>query len=270
MAPPQEVRMEYENIRLTMDGGVATLTLDRPDAANAMDLPTMKELMHAAIRCDEDRGVRAVIVTGNGRFFSAGGDLAGFADAGESMGELLKEMTTYFHAAISRLARMDAPVIAAVNGVAAGAGLSFVAACDLAVAAESAMFTSAYTAASLTPDGSSTWFVPRLIGMRRAMELMLTNRRLAAAEAHEWGLVNLVVPDDELMDSVNEMASTFAVGGTLAFGGVKRLLQTSFTESLETQMELEARTIAAMSHTSDGREGVDAFLNKRRPVFRAE
>lgn len=262
--------MEYEKIGLAMDGGVATLTLDRPDAANAMDLPMMVELMHAAIRCDEDRDVRAVVVTGNGRFFSAGGDLAGFAEAADDMGMLLKEMTTYFHAAISRLARMDAPVIAAVNGVAAGAGMSFVAACDLAIAAESAMFTSAYTAAALTPDGSSTWFLPRLVGMRRAMELMLTNRRLSAAEAMEWGLVNQVVADDELMPTVAELAGRLAAGGTVAYGGVKRLLQSTFSETLETQMELESRTIADMSRTFDGREGVDAFLNKRTPRFRGE
>ncbi len=230
----------------------------------------MQELMHASIRCDEDPGIRAVVATGSGRFFSAGGDLSAFADAGDEAGMLLKEMTTYFHAAISRFSRMNAPIIAAVNGIAAGAGMSFVAACDLAIAAESAMFTSAYTAASLTPDGSSTYFVPRLIGMRRAMELMLTNRRLSAAEALEWGLINRVVPDDELMPTVRELATELAAGGTLAYGAVKRMLHETFAGTLETQMEMEARAIAAMSHTHDGREGIDAFLNKRRPEFRGE
>jgi 2-(1,2-epoxy-1,2-dihydrophenyl)acetyl-CoA isomerase len=262
--------MEFEGILFDVDGGVATVTFNRPDHAHSMDRDFMYELMHVAIRCDEDPGIRAVIATGSGRFFSAGGDLASFGDAGDEAGMLLKEMTTYYHAAISRFSRMNAPIIAAVNGVAAGAGLSFVAASDLAVAAESAMFTSAYTAASLTPDGSSTYFLPRLIGMRRAMELMLTNRRLSAAEALEWGLVNQVVADDELMDTVRHIATDLAGGGTLAYGAVKRMLHESFANTLETQMEMEARSIAAMSHTRDGREGIDAFLNKRTPQFRGE
>lgn len=262
--------MQFEKIRFEVDAGVATVTFNRPDNANAMDLPLMAELMHAAIRCDEDRRIRAVVVTGEGTFFSAGGDLAGFSGAGDEAGVLLKEMTTYFHAAISRFSRMNPPVIAAVNGTAAGAGMSFVAACDLAIAAESAMFTSAYTAASLTPDGSSTYFVPRLVGMRRAMELMLTNRRLSAAEALEWGLINQVVPDGELLATARSLASRLAEGGTLAFGAVKRLLHESFAGTLETQMELEARAIAAMSHTHDGREGIEAFLGKRRPTFLGE
>jgi 2-(1,2-epoxy-1,2-dihydrophenyl)acetyl-CoA isomerase len=266
----KETKVAFEKIRFEVDEGVALLTFDRPDHAHAMDKPMMAELMHAAIRCDEDPGIRSVIVTGSGRFFSAGGDLASFGEAGNGAGALLKEMTTYFHAAVSRFSRMDAPIIAAVNGMAAGAGFSFVAACDLAIAAESARFTSAYTAASLTPDGSSTYFVPRLLGLRRSMELMLTNRRLSAAEALEWGLVNQVVPDDQLMDAAMELARSLADGATLAFGAVKRMLHDSFAGTLETQMELEARTIASMSHTRDGREGIEAFLAKRTPVFRGE
>ncbi len=262
--------MQFEKILFDVDGGVATITFNRPDSAHSMDLRMMQELMHASIRCDEDPGIRSVIVTGSGRFFSAGGDLAGFGEAGNEAGMLLKEMTTYFHAAISRFSRMSAPMIAAVNGTAAGAGLSFVAASDLALAAESAMFTSAYTAAALTPDGSSTYFVPRLIGMRRAMELMLTNRRLSAAEALEWGLINQVVPDDDLMDTVHALAARLAAGGTVAFGAVKRMLHETFASTLETQMEMEARAIAEMSHTHDGREGIDAFLNKRKPEFKGE
>lgn len=259
--------MEFEKIVLEVDGGVALLTFNRPDQAHAMDKQMMHELMLAAIHCDEDPSIRAVVVTGSGRFFSAGGDLAAFGDAGDEAGALLKEMTAYFHAAVSRFSRMDAPIIAAVNGMAAGAGFSFVAACDMAIAAESARFTSAYTAASLTPDGSSTYFVPRLVGLRRAMELMLTNRRLTAEEALEWGLINQVVPDDQLMDAAMELARSFASGATVAYGAVKRMLHESFAGTLETQMELEARTIAAMSHTRDGREGIDAFLNKRMPSF---
>jgi 2-(1,2-epoxy-1,2-dihydrophenyl)acetyl-CoA isomerase len=259
--------VDYDRIIFDLTEGVATITFNRPDSAHSMDLAFMQQLMHVAIRCDEDPGVRAVVITGSGRFFSAGGDLASFAEAGESAGALLKEMTTYFHAAISRFSRMDAPIVAAVNGVAAGAGFSLASACDIAIAAESAMFTSAYTAASLTPDGSSTYFVPRLVGMRRAMELMLTNRRLSAAEALEWGLITRVVPDDELFESATAAARDLAKGATLAYGAVKRMLHDSFSGTLETQMELEARMIASMSHTADGREGITAFFEKRKPNF---
>jgi 2-(1,2-epoxy-1,2-dihydrophenyl)acetyl-CoA isomerase len=259
--------MEFEKIRFDVDDRVATITFNRPDNANSMDRPFMYELLHAAIRCDEDPAIRAVVVTGAGSFFSAGGDLSAFADAGEGAGALLKEMTTYFHGAISRFSRMDAPIIAAVNGTAAGAGFSFAAACDIAIAADTAMFTSAYTAASLTPDGSSTYFVPRLVGMRRAMELMLTNRRLSAVEALEWGLITQVVPADQLMETATALAHKLAAGGTLAFGAVKRMLHESLSGTLETQMEMEARSIAAMSHTHDGQEGITAFFEKRRPEF---
>lgn len=259
--------MDFERILFETDGGVATITFNRPDNANSMDRQFMYELMHAAIRCDEDASIRAVVVTGTGQFFSAGGDLSSFADAGDGAGALLKEMTTYFHGAVSRFSRMDAPIIAAVNGTAAGAGFSFAAACDLTIASDTAMFTSAYTAAALTPDGSSTYFVPRLVGMRRAMELMLTNRRLSAQEALEWGLISQVVPAAELMATAAALAHKLASGGTLAFGAVKRMLHESFSATLETQMEMEARAIAAMSHTHDGREGIAAFFEKRKPTF---
>lgn len=257
-----------DKLLFEMRGAVALLTFNRPDKANAMDLEFMQDLMRAAIRCDEDRAVRAVVVTGNGRFFSAGGDLSAFAEA-EDVGQLLKEMTTYFHAAISRFARMNPPLIAAVNGPAAGAGFSFAAASDLVIAAESAKFVSAYTAANNSPDGSSTFFVPRLVGMRRAMELMLTNRTLSAAEALEWGLINRVVADDELMDAALELAEELAAGATLSFGAVKRLLQESFSDTLETQMEREARSIAELAQTNDGVEGRTAFFEKRKPNFTA-
>jgi 2-(1,2-epoxy-1,2-dihydrophenyl)acetyl-CoA isomerase len=258
--------VDFETILFDVGDGVATVTFNRPDAANAMNLQLMQELMHASIRCDEDPDIRAVLVTGKGRFFSAGGDLSAF-EAAEDMGSLLKEMTTYFHAAISRFSRMDAPLICAVNGVAAGAGFSFSLAADLVVASESALFTSAYTAAALTPDGSSTYFLPRLVGMRRAMELMLTNRRLSATEAQEWGIVNQVVADDDLMDIAGALAGSLASGATVAFGRVKDMLHASYGGSLETQMEMESRAIADMSRTHDGAEGVAAFLAKRRPEF---
>jgi 2-(1,2-epoxy-1,2-dihydrophenyl)acetyl-CoA isomerase len=259
--------MEYRNIRFALADGVATITLDRPDAANAIDLALGRELMHAAIRCDEDPAVRAVLLTGAGKMFCAGGDLKSFAAQGDALPALLKELTTHLHAATSRFARMDAPLVVAVNGTAAGAGFSLAVSGDLVLIAESAKLTMAYTAAGLSPDGSSTWFLPRLIGMRRTQELMLTNRRLSAAEALDWGLVNQVVPDAELAAKATALALQLAAGPTRAFGTVKSLLATAFSESLETQMELESRGIAAMARGADGREGIEAFLAKRQPKF---
>ncbi len=260
--------MDFEKIAFEVAGGVAEITFNRPEAANAMDRELMYELMHAAIRCDEDPGVRAVLVTGAGdRFFSAGGDLAAFKSAGDDAGALLKEMTTYFHGAVSRFSRMDAPLISAVNGIAAGAGFSFVTASDIVIASEDAKFVMAYTASALTPDGSSTYFLPRLVGTRRAAELMLLNRRLSAAEALEWGIVNQVVASTGLMETARELAARLAKGPTRAYGAVKAMLHSSLGDTLEAQMEHEARSIASMSHTSDGREGLDAFFAKRNPEF---
>lgn len=258
--------MTFESILFDVADGVATITFNRPDQGNSMDLPVMRDLMHASIECDEDDAIRAVIITGTGRFFSAGGDLASFGDA-ENPAALIKEMTVYFHAAVSRFSRMNAPLIGAVNGMAAGAGFSLAAACDITVAAESARFASQYTAASLSPDGSSTYFVPRAIGVKRALELMLTNRMLGAQDALDWGLVTTVVADDDLMARVAELAARFAIGGTLAFGAVKRLLHDSSSSTLESQMETEAREIARLANSHDGREGVRAFLEKRAPEF---
>jgi 2-(1,2-epoxy-1,2-dihydrophenyl)acetyl-CoA isomerase len=246
---------------------VATITLNRPAQFNALNLDMARELMHATIAADEDPGVRCVVLTGAGKAFFAGGDLGTFAAAGDQSGALIKEMTTYFHAAISRLSRMDAPVVAAINGVAAGAGFSAMLACDLAVAASSAKLTMAYTKSGLSPDGSSSWFLPRIVGLRRAQELALTNRILTAAEALEWGLITRVVDDAELIDHVRALSTELASGPTRTLGAAKRLMRDSADQSLETQMEFETRAIAASSLSTDGREGVAAFLEKRSPKY---
>jgi 2-(1,2-epoxy-1,2-dihydrophenyl)acetyl-CoA isomerase len=260
--------MIYETLQFDVTGGVAQVTLHRPDAKNALNLAMARELMDAAIRCDEDPGIRAVVLTGSNGVFSAGGDLKSFSRAGDRLPHALKELTTYLHAAVSRLARMDAPVVAAVNGAAAGAGMSLACAADIVLCGTSARFTMAYTRAGLAPDGSSTWFLPRIIGYRRTQELMLTNRTLSAEEALAWNLVTRVVPDAELAGAARALATELAAGPTVAFGSVKKLLLTSATESLETQMEREARHIAAAARSADGKEGVAAFVGKRPPSFR--
>jgi 2-(1,2-epoxy-1,2-dihydrophenyl)acetyl-CoA isomerase len=224
--------------------------------------------MHAAIRASEDPAVRAVILTGAGRMFSGGGDLKSFAAQEDRLAAHLKEVALYLHAAISRFVRMDAPVIAAVNGSAGGAGMSLCLFADIALAAESAKLTLAYTRAGLSPDGGSTYFLPRLIGVRRALELALTNRVLTAREALDWGIVNKVVPDAQLQAEADALAKQLAAGATHAFGAAKRLLHHSFSESLETQMELEAQAIAEQARDPHAREGIAALIAKRPPSFR--
>lgn len=259
--------MSYETLLLEVNDAVATITLNREKAANAMNLQMCRDLQEAALACQEDPSVRAVVIGAKGRMFCAGGDLGAFSEAPDGAPSLLKRMTLHLHAAISLLARLDAPVVAAVGGPAAGAGFSLAAAADLVVAGESAKFTMAYTGVGLTPDGSSTWFLPRLIGRRRTLELMLTNRRLSAAEALDWGIVSQVVADEEVDATAAELAGRLAQGPTDAFGVTKRLVLDSGDQSLETQMELEGRGIAQAGGTPNGREGVAAFLAKRPAKF---
>ncbi len=262
--------MSYETLNYEVADGVATITLNRPDAANALNLTMARELSDVAIVCDESADVRAVIITGNGKMFCAGGDLSVMGDAGDNAAAVVKQMAGDLHMGISRLTRMNAPVIAAVNGTAAGAGFSIAVAADLVISVDTARYTMAYTAAGLSPDGSSTFFLPRRVGDRRARELMLTNRVLTADEALEWGLVNQVVDSEAFMDTVNKLAASLASGPTLAYGQVKSLLNASFDNGLETQMELESRGIADMARSTDGREGISAFLAKRKPEFKGE
>ncbi len=260
--------MAYETLLYDVTDGVATLTLNRPDAYNALNLPLARELFHATLEADEDRAVRCIVITGAGRAFCAGGDVKDFADHPDRIGILIKELTTYLHGAVSRLARAPKPVIMAVNGVAAGGGMSFAMAGDLVVAAESARFTMAYSRIAASPDGSSSYFLPRLIGLRRALELHFTNRVLTAGEAMQWGLVNRVHPDAEFPAAVKALARELAEGPTLAFGRAKWLFHQSTQESLETQMELEAQAIAQSGHTEDFKAGVQAFAKKQPVTFR--
>lgn len=254
--------MNYETVQYEIAEGVATLTLNRPEAFNALSRALGRDLFEAAVEADEDRSVRCIVVTGAGKAFCSGGDVKDFAENLERIGIHIKQLTTHFHGAISRLARSPKPVVMAVNGVAAGAGMSLAITGDLVLAAESARFTLAYSGIGAAPDGSSTYFLPRLVGYSRAMELYLTNRTLGAREAMEWGIVNRVVPDADFPAAVAMLARELAHGPTYAFGRAKQLFHQSTQESLETQMELEAQAIAASGHTEDFRAGVSAFVRK--------
>ena len=259
--------MTYKTLSFEVSAGIAHLTLNRPDAANAFNPEISRELFDAAVACDERADIRSVILTGKGTMFSAGGDLKYFSERGAQLSTALKEITALLHSAITRMAHMDAPVVGAINGMAAGAGLSLAAACDYVIAGQSTRFTLAYTAAGLSPDGSSTWYLPRLIGLRRARELMLTNRILDATEAYEIGIIDKVVADDSLMDTAIKQAEIFSKGPTKAYGATKRLLQETWSSGLETQMDRETRAISHLARTEDAHEGIDAFMRKRKPTF---
>jgi 2-(1,2-epoxy-1,2-dihydrophenyl)acetyl-CoA isomerase len=260
----------YETLRFSVVESIATVTLARPENLNALNPRMAEELFEIAVRCDLDPDVRAVVITGTGKAFMSGGDLAAFAEAGDERDALITNMATRLHGAISHFNGMNAPVIAAVNGVAAGAGMSLALSLDLAVAARSARFLMAYTKAGLAPDGGSSYFLPRLIGLRRAQELVLTNRELSAEEAQLWGIVNEVVDDEDFGEHVDRLARQLASGPTRSLGVAKRLMREGLNETLESQMEKEGREIAASSVRPDGIEGIDAFLGKRPPRFVGE
>jgi 2-(1,2-epoxy-1,2-dihydrophenyl)acetyl-CoA isomerase len=255
-----------DTVLLERDGAVARVTLNRPEVGNALDLTMARALMEAVIACDEDDTVRCVLLTGAGRLFCVGGDVAAFARAGDQLPAFLKEITVYVHAAVARLMRMNKPVVTAVNGAAAGAGVGLAILGDVALAGPRAQFALAYGALGLSPDGGSTWLLPRLVGLRRAQELCLRNRRVTAQEAAAIGLVTRVV-DGELMDEAMDVARDLAASATPALGVTRRLLLDSATASLEAQLDAESRGIAGLARTTQGKEGVAAFLEKRAPVF---
>jgi len=260
--------MSSSMIRLNITDSIARITLDRPAAFNALNVAGIHDLAAVASHLAQIPDLRAVLIRGAGdKAFCAGGDVASFVEHAQREGELLQQMTDPLNIAIARLMRLDAPIIAAVNGVAAGVGLSLVAMADIALASQSARFTSAYTQIGYTPDGGSSWLLPRLIGQRRAMELYLTGRTLNANEALDWGLINQVVEPEVLDDCAEILTQKLARGPTGSFGAVKRLLLTSSSQDLEGQLALEARVIIAQSQTEEGREGVRAFVEKRPPLF---
>jgi len=246
--------------------GVATVTLNNAAGGNILDMAMGRDLLEAALRVDADASVRAVVLTGAGKHFCFGGDLQGMARQGDAVGGYLVELTTNIHAAISCFARMRAPVIAAVNGTAAGGGVGLVCTTDLAIAGRSSKFRLAYTGVGLAPDCGTSFLLPRIVGRRRALELLLTNRLLTADEALAWGLVNEVVDDGDVLARAQSLATTFAAGPTESYAAVKRLADTA-DPGFESQLALEGRAIAAQALHPQGREGVAAFLDKRKPNY---
>lgn len=259
--------MDYETLKFTINDNIATITLSRPDNANALNYKMAEELHEISIACCTNPEIRCVVLTGEGKIFCAGGDLHQFKEAGDEKEALLLRMATILHAAVIRFTNMDAPLVIALNGTAGGGGFSMMLAGDMVVASNKAKLVSAYTASGLTPDGSSTFFLAKHIGLLRAKELMFTNRVLTAQEGKDWGLVNLVVEPDELMNEAMNLAKSFARGPTKSYGRLKRMLQTAFSDPMESQLEKETQGIASMMTTRDGPHGLESFLNKQKPEF---
>lgn len=260
-----------DHISLEIQDGIAFITLNRPEARNALSLEMRTGLAEFAAQVQFDDAVRCVVLRGAGGHFMAGGDIKAMksrqnlSDA-ERSAEVLKGLHL-LHYAIYRLRRMPKPVIASIQGAAAGAGVSLVAACDLAIAADNAFFTLAYANIGLCPDASSTYFLPRFLGMRKALELALLAERFDAETARELTLINKVVPAAELEAETLKLARKMASGPTVAYGRAKALMQASLENTMESQLELEGEAIAACMTTEDHREGITAFLEKRSPVF---
>lgn len=258
---------EFNCIKFEQQDAIARITLDRPDAAHGIDSRLASELVEAARQCDRDPRIKVVVLTAQGRFFCAGGDLREMMSHGDAIGDAAQALADDFHAAISILTRMQAVLVIAVNGVAAGGGFSLALIGDIVLAAESASFTMAYTRAGLCPDGASSYFLPRLVGLRRAQELMLTNRTLSAREASDIGMITRVVADDELQQEADALAEQLAAGARLSQACVRKLLLASAGNDLDAQMALEGQLLSRCAASPDGREGIQAFFDKRVPKF---
>ena len=251
-------------VETTRDGAVLTITLNRPDVLNAFNSELHRGLA-AALKEARDGGVRAVVITGAGRGFCVGQDLTEFREAPGDIGSRLRGN---YHPNIRAIRALEKPVIAAVNGAAAGAGMSLACACDLRIAADSATFVPAFINIGLIPDSGGSYFVTRILGPARAFEWLASGRRLTAVEAHAWGLVSEVVQTDALPSRAAELAAQLADLPTRGVGMTKRLLDHAVTATLEEQLEREAQLQTAATQTEDFKEGVAAFLEKRPPRFR--
>lgn len=254
-------------VTVAIDGSIATLTLNRPAAGNTVNQALADALLDAAILCDNDPAIRCVILTGNGKLFCGGGDISAFDAAGDQVPAFLSRLAGTLHMAVSRLLRMGKPLLVAVNGPAAGAGLSLAISGDVVIAAQSAHFIAAYGSVGLTPDGGMSWLLPRHVGLRRAQEIILTNRKVTADEAAAIGMVTRTVADADFAADVAKTARMLADGPTGAIAGARALLLESASSPLEAQLERETRSIAMAGGSGECREGVAAFLGRRKPDF---
>ncbi len=253
--------------------GVATLTMNRPQARNALSSEMRAALDDAFHRFEADESVRCVVLRGAGEHFMAGGDVKGFGETlaetdPAGMRDLFLHRVHELHTLMFAMRRLPKPIVASVRGAAAGAGVSFAACCDLIIASEDAFFTLAYSLIGTSPDGGSTFALPRAIGSKKAMEMALLGDRIDAASMARFGLVNFVVPTDELEAETAALAARLATGPTRAYGHAKRLVYASLENQMERQLQMEAEAFADCASSEDFREGVSAFVEKRKAVFR--
>ena len=260
--------MLERTVILKKNNAIAIVTLNRPDNANTINLDLVKDLYDAFKECHHDESIRVVIFTAKGAMFSGGGDRGSFVKESDNLGPFITDMTTYFHLVVTLMHRMEKPIVVAINGTAAGGGLSLALSGDIIISADTAKFSAAYTAAGLSPDGSMTYIMPRLIGLKKTKELMITNRRFTANEALDMGLIDQVVKHEDLEKTVMDMAISLSKGATKAYGAVKTLLADTFSSSLESHLEQEARSLNISAQGHDGKEGVKAFIEKRKPDFK--
>lgn len=248
-------------------GNILQITLNRPDAYNALNLEMMKMLGEALSSAATDRSIKGVLLTGNGKAFCGGGDLKWISQQTDEAGLVLYRLAPQFHLSITEIRRMEKPVVAAINGIAAGGGFSLALACDFRVMAESATLRQAYTSSGLSIDGGGSFALPRLVGLARAMEIMAFDPPISSAQALEWGLVTKVVPDDEVLAGALAMLNDLTKTALHSFAWSKKLMTNSFNNMLETQLELERRGISDCAAHPHGQEGIRAFVEKRKPYF---
>lgn len=259
------------DLEFAINDGVATLTMNRPEARNALSMEMRSMLSDKLHDCESDPSVRCVVLKGKGDHFMAGGDVKSFQDIAGVTKEQAHKMFLHrihdLHTIMYAMRRMPKPILASVSGAAAGAGVSIAMACDLVIAAESAFFTLAYVNIGTSPDGSSTYFLPKTVHLKKAMEMALLGDRYTAKQAQEMGMVNFVVPADQLAAETDKLATRLANGPTRAMGNAKRLLYASYENDFEKQLQMEAERFADSATGPDFMEGVMAFVQKRKPSF---
>jgi 2-(1,2-epoxy-1,2-dihydrophenyl)acetyl-CoA isomerase len=256
-----------EPIKAVICGDLATAVFNRPKAFNAFDLDAISMLAEHLITLAADDSIRGVIITGEGKAFSAGGDVKWADGWPEGPAAAFHQLAARYHQAILEIRRMRKPVIAAINGMAAGGGFSLALACDFRIMEKSAVLRQAYTSNGLSIDGGGTFTLPRLVGLARALEIVAFDRPISAETALKWGLVNRVVEDGKSLEEAMEVGRHLAQISMHSFGYAKQLLTDSFTNSFETQLEIERAALRSCAAHRDGREGMTAFLEKRKPVF---
>ena len=269
MREPQHEFGGEESLLVGLSGGVLTLTLNRPEVLNSFTRSMAQAMQGALQRAATDDEVRAVLITGAGRGFCAGQDLAEALPQGDGpMPDIGEFVTSGYNPIIRGIRHLEKPVVCAVNGVAAGAGANLAFACDITVAAEDAVFVESFAKLGLIPDTSGTFFVPRLVGVQRATGMFFLAEKVSATKAREWGLIWDVLPREQLLESAMALARTLASQATRGFGLTKRALNASFANSLDAQLDVEAALMSEAGRTADYEEGVRAFLEKRKPVYR--